>query len=74
MVSCIYHGWMSESYIDSTCDLNSNVLDTKMSTEKQTEENLAGMMQETVTSWELKDPVSVTDNASNISKACMLCK
>ena len=61
---------MTVHYIDSDFQLQSKVLDTKMSRERHTAENLSKMMAEAVATWEMKDPVSVTDNASNITKAC----
>ena len=76
-------GWQSirtESYntttvhfIDpDTFELHSIVLDTKMTTETHTAENLANEMKLTVQKWDLKEPACVTDNAANITKACDL--
>jgi hypothetical protein len=74
-------GWTSistESFITTTChfispetyQLQSRVLDTKFCPVSHTAENLASEMLHTIEKWGLKDPVSVTDNAANIVKAC----
>ncbi len=55
-------------YIEpETFKLKSNVLDTKMWLEKHIGENLANVMKSSVQKWGLKDPVAVSDNASNIT-------
>ena len=67
-----------DSYITTTChyidpatfELQSKVLDTKSAAFSHTAENLAMDMEMTSTKWGFKDPVSVTDNASNIVLAC----
>lgn len=60
-------------YIDpETTTLISKVLDTQMWSERHTAENLCNLMMDTVTKWNMIDPVCVTDNASNISKAANL--
>lgn len=78
-------GWTSlstESFITTTCHyiepqtftLHSIVLDTKYCPVSHTAENLAKEMETSIVKWNLKDPVSVTDNAANIVKACDLAK
>ncbi|XP_045198743.2 E3 SUMO-protein ligase ZBED1-like [Mercenaria mercenaria] len=76
-------GWTSmsaESFITTTChyiepqmyQLHSKVLDTKYCPVNHTAENLSAEIKATVEKWDLKDSVSVTDNAANIVKACNL--
>jgi len=56
----------------NTFKLCSVVLDTKHCPASHTAENLSKEMHQTIEIWGLKDPVSVTDNAANICKACEL--
>lgn len=76
-------GWTSlaaESFLTTTCHfiepqtykLKSVVLDTKFCPKNHTAENLAAEMKISIQQCNLKDPVSVTDNAANIVKACEL--
>ena len=62
-------------YIDpESITLESRVLDTTHCPESHTAETLAREMQVSVKTWNLKNPVAVSDNAANIQKACQLCE
>ena len=78
-------GWTSisaESFITITChfispqtyQLQSRVLNNTFCPVSHTAENLVSEMLQTIEKWGLKDPVSVTDNAANIVKACEVAK
>ena len=65
---------LTAHHIDDQWNLKSHVLQTRAMRDSQTGEHIAALLNEAVTEWGLdgKDPVVVTDNASNMTVAARL--